>query len=54
MIRNGRVLWRNLRREFISEPELSSQLREQGVEDYAEVKLAHMEGDGRISVIKKE
>lgn len=54
LIRNGRVLQRNLRHEFISEEELRSQLREQGVEDIATVKLAHMEGDGRISVIKRQ
>jgi hypothetical protein len=54
LIRDGRLLWHNLRREFISEEELRGQMREQGVADYADVKLAHMEGDGRISIIKRE
>jgi uncharacterized membrane protein YcaP (DUF421 family) len=30
------------------------QLREQGVERVAEVKKSYLEGDGHISVIKKE
>lgn len=53
LVRNGRVLWRNLRREYISEEELRSQMREQGVEAFEEIKLAQMEGDGRISIIKR-
>jgi uncharacterized membrane protein YcaP (DUF421 family) len=54
LVRDGRVLWRNLRREFISIEELRSQAREQGIEDFAQIKLAQMEGDGRISIIKRQ
>lgn len=53
LIKDGHMLRRNMRREFISEEELWTQLREQGVADLSEVKLAQMEGDGRISVIKR-
>lgn len=53
LIKDGHMLRRNMRREFISEDELWTQLREQGVADLSEVKLAQMEGDGRISVIKR-
>jgi uncharacterized membrane protein YcaP (DUF421 family) len=53
LIDNGRVLWRNLRHEFVSEDELRSKLREHGVTDYREVKKAFMESDGQVSVIKK-
>jgi uncharacterized membrane protein YcaP (DUF421 family) len=42
-----------LRKEMLSEDELDGQLREQGVEELSEVKLAHLEGDGRLSVIKR-
>lgn len=52
LIRNGRVIARNLRRESISEQELMSQLRQKGVEEIGDVRLAVMEGDGRISVIR--
>jgi uncharacterized membrane protein YcaP (DUF421 family) len=54
LIENGRMLRRNMRRELIGEQELKSYLREQGVEDVAEVKKAYMEGDGRISVIARD
>lgn len=53
LVRNGQMLKRNMRVEFISEEELMSQLRQSGVDDLAKVKAAHMEGDGRISVIKR-
>jgi uncharacterized membrane protein YcaP (DUF421 family) len=54
LIRRGRLIPGNLRRELITEDELMSQLREQGIDDVAKVKRAHMEGDGRISVIPLE
>ena len=52
LVRRGRMLAGNLRREFISTPELMAHLREQGVDKLADVKLARMEPDGRISVIR--
>ena len=54
LVRNGRLLPRNLRREFITKEELMSQIRQQGVEDLAHVKRAYLEGDGRISVISDQ
>jgi uncharacterized membrane protein YcaP (DUF421 family) len=54
LVKNGQMLWRNMRKELITEEELKSQLREQGVDDLAEVKEAYLEGDGRISVVKRE
>lgn len=54
LIRDGRVVQRNLQREKISLDELKSKLREQGVENLGEVKAAWMEGDGQISVIRHE
>ena len=53
LISDGRVLWRNLRHEFISEDELRSKLRQHGVTDYRDVQKAFMESDGEVSVIKK-
>ncbi|MFB3816443.1 MAG: DUF421 domain-containing protein [Candidatus Methylomirabilales bacterium] len=51
LIQDGRLLYRNMRQEMITEGELMSFLRQQGVDDIRLVKEAHMEGDGRISVI---
>lgn len=42
-----------LRKEMLSEEELEGQPRDQGVEGPAVVKLARLEGDGRMSVLKK-
>lgn len=53
LIRDGRLIRQNMRHELVTREELLSQLREQGIEDVAAVKTAHMEGDGRISVVKK-
>lgn len=51
LVREGRLLHRNMRRELITEGELWSQLRQQGINNLRDVKEAYMEGDGRISVI---
>src|ERR1044072_3833177 len=51
LIRNGRMLRRNMRHELITEAELIGQLREQGVADVSKVKEARIESDGQISVI---
>ena len=53
LIRNGQLLRRNLRHEFVTEEELQSKLREKGVKNYSEVAEAHMESDGNVSVIKR-
>lgn len=54
LVRDGRMLRRNMHRELITEDELMSQIRLQGVADLAMVREASMEGDGRISVITRD
>lgn len=54
LIRDGRVLRKNLRREMISEEDLKTQLRHQDVDDISSVLEAYLEADGSISVVKKE
>lgn len=53
LVRDGRILHRNLRHEFVTEQELKSKLRENGVEDVSQVAKAHLESDGSVSVIKR-
>jgi len=53
LIRNGRVLRRNLRVEYVSDQELQSQLRQHGIEDPRQVEKAYLEPDGEFTVIKK-
>ena len=54
LIEDGRLQRRNMRRELITEEELPNHLRVQGIEDIAEVKLACMEPEGELSVVKKD
>ena len=54
LVKDGRALRQNMRKEMVTVEELMSQLREQGVEDVGEVKKCCLEGDGHISVIKYE
>jgi uncharacterized membrane protein YcaP (DUF421 family) len=54
LIKDGDMIKRNMRKEFITEDELSSELRQQGVEDACDVKAAWLEGNGEISVIRKD
>ena len=54
VVRDGRLLRRNMRAEFLTEEELVRQLREDGVEDLGEVKAAYVEADGSLSVTKHE
>ncbi len=52
LVRHGRLLRRNLRREHLSDEELTGKLRQHGIERLGDVKLALMESDGEISVIR--
>jgi uncharacterized membrane protein YcaP (DUF421 family) len=53
LVRDGRILHRNLRREFITVDELRAKLREHGTEDLGEVRVAYLESDGEVSVITR-
>ena len=53
LVRHGRVLHRNLRREFLTLDDLQAQLRMAGVSDIGAVRAAFMESDGSFSVIPK-
>ncbi|MDB5801041.1 MAG: conserved hypothetical rane protein [Rhodocyclales bacterium] len=53
LVRDGRIIRRNMRREFISHEDLMSQLRQHGVEDVRQVHRAYLESDGNISVLKQ-
>jgi uncharacterized membrane protein YcaP (DUF421 family) len=52
LIKDGKLLRRNMRRELITEDELMSQLREQGLDDFKQVKEAYVESDGHISAVQ--
>ncbi len=52
LIKNGKMLRRNMRQELITEDELMMELREQGLDDISKVKESYIESDGHISVIQ--
>ena len=53
LIKDGRLQRRNLRAEMLTEADLAEHLREQGIEDFADVSRCYLEGDGHLSVIKR-
>ena len=54
LIKNGRLLRRNMRQELVTEEELIGQLREQGLDDPKKVKEAYLESNGKFSVVQYE
>lgn len=51
LIKDGQLNKDCMRAELLTREELMSQLREQGIEHIKDVKVARMEGDGKISVV---
>ena len=54
IIRDGRLLYRNMRQEFLTEDELRANLRGQGHEDVSTIARAFVEPDGHISVFPRD
>jgi uncharacterized membrane protein YcaP (DUF421 family) len=54
LIKNGKMLRRNMRQELISADELRSQARQQGIAEIEDVEAACLEPNGEISFIKRE
>ncbi|MDM0029067.1 DUF421 domain-containing protein [Variovorax saccharolyticus] len=54
LVRHGRVMRKALKREMITMEELEGKLREAGVERLADVRIARLEGDGKLSVFKEK
>lgn len=52
LVRDGKVMEHNLRREWLTREELLSKLRQHGIEAPDEVRWAYMESDGQLSVRK--
>jgi uncharacterized membrane protein YcaP (DUF421 family) len=54
IVRDGRMLHRNMHKESITEDELMTAIRGHGVDDLSKVQRAVLETDGTISVISDE
>ena len=53
LVRNGRYLDRNMRREYITREDVDAKLRSFGVDDVSQVAKATLEGDGEITVVRR-
>ena len=51
LISDGRLMRQNMKKALITEQELMSQLREQGIDDPRQVRKCYLEGDGHLSVM---
>ncbi len=51
LIKAGRPLNRNLRKEFLTREDLDGELRQAGIDDIRKVRAAYLEGDGKFSVL---
>lgn len=54
IVREGKLLLKNMRKELLTKDELQASMREEGIEDLSEIKLAHVESEGHISFITYE
>jgi uncharacterized membrane protein YcaP (DUF421 family) len=54
LVRDGRLLRQNMRRELITRDELEAKLRAHDIDRLEDVKLAQLESDGEITVLKHE
>ncbi len=53
LVKNGRMIRKNMAEELITEEELMTEVRTNGVNDLKDVEEAYMESNGRISIISK-
>ena len=54
LVERGTIQTQELRREMMNQQELMAALRLQGIDDIREIKVAALEVDGIVSVIKEE
>jgi len=51
LVEDGKIIKKNLDKEFINEDELTAQLREHGLEDFKGVRKCYLESNGHFSVL---
>jgi uncharacterized membrane protein YcaP (DUF421 family) len=54
LIKDGRWIRRNLKKEWITTEEVQAKLREHGVDDIAKVRLACLESNGELTVVQAD
>ena len=54
LVRDGKLLQKNIRRELVADDELFAKIRQEGVEHVAMVKLMYLEADGEMGLIRHD
>jgi uncharacterized membrane protein YcaP (DUF421 family) len=54
LIRDGRMIRRNLRQEFLTPEDVEAQMREHDIASIEEVRRAYMESDGKLSFLTRD
>ncbi|GEO11482.1 DUF421 domain-containing protein [Segetibacter aerophilus] len=54
LVDNGKMIKRNMRKELITDEELMTEVRKAGLTELQQIKVAFMESDGSISIVKNE
>jgi len=54
IVKDGKMLRRNMRREYLTEEELWAHLRKEGVTSLDEIDRVYLESDGEFSILKKK
>ncbi len=52
LVRHGRLVHRNLRRELVTREEVEAKMRDKSLEKLEQIKAMYLEGDGTFTVIK--
>ncbi len=53
LVKDGHLIRKNMAKEYITEDELMSQLRMEGLTSVEQVERMYIEGDGQVSVIRR-
>lgn len=54
IVKDGKLLRKNMRREYLTVDELWEHLHQEGIDDLSKIKIARVEGEGKISVVLNE
>lgn len=54
LVRDGKPMRRNMRRELITDEEMNAKMRQEGIDDIATVKRMYLEADGEMSLIRQD
>ncbi|AYA36057.1 DUF421 domain-containing protein [Hymenobacter oligotrophus] len=54
LVKDGRIVAENMRKELVTRSELMSEVRANGISDLSRIREAYMEPTGRISIICKD